>query len=925
MSENTSPTGAGFPAPSEGDTRELDALFDLLVDAAHRGEPFDLNGWLTGREHLRVQAERVARLAAGVTAPCDATVPTLDGFTIVGEIGRGGMGVVYRALQHTPRRTVALKVMRASLVSPCARRRFELEAELLARLEHPGIARMYASGIDPRSGDPFFVMELVEGQPIDDHAAAGGLSTRQRLDLLAQTCDAVEHAHQKGVIHRDLKPSNILVDRAGRPRILDFGVARLTDADVSITTAHTDMGALIGTVPYMSPEQAAGDPSEIDTRSDIYALGVVAYKLLTGRLPYDIEQKLVHEAVRIIREDDPTPMSSINRSLAGDVQTIVGKALSKEKPRRYQSASALADDIRRYLTDQPIAARPASAAYQFGKFAKRHKAVVAGAGATGVVLVAGIAATSWQAVIATRARDQARASLALAEQRAAELESVAAFQESQLSGIETRAMGVRLRDAVLSAAGEDRRATLESALARVNFTDIAIGSLDHTILERARNAIESNFADQPVVKARLLQAVADTVRDLGLLDGAIPPQTQALDIRRRELGSDDPRTLTSISRMGDLFRALGKYAEAEALCREALEGRERALGPDDPDTLESMAAMGSLMAIQGKNADAAPVYRETLERRRRALGEEHPDTLASMHGMAYMLGREGKQDEALQMYLDVLEKRKRVLGADHRDTLATMHSVGSILNQQRRFAEAEPYLQRSLGGRRRVLGEYHPDTLNALNSMGPLLWGLGRAAEGEPYYREVYEKRRLALGSDHPDTVISANNLAMNLKLVGRYAEAEPYLRDALESARRTYGPDHSTTLIFTTNMGDLLVLLGRAEEAIGVLEPAELAVRALSRDGNPRRLGLFLSNMGRARAGIGYDAARFAQAESELLEAHALLVKDAAPSPRDTIECTRALVALYTAWNESEPGKGYDAKAAEWAGRLPAESPESR
>lgn len=330
--------------------------------------------------------------AAGLLAPG----AKFGRYTIVRPIGAGGMGAVYEATQESPRRSIALKVIRGTLSAQLLRR-FEHESQVLGRLQHPGIAQVYEAGsVQDERGDvvPFFAMELIKGVPLTEYAAANNLGTRERLELVARICDAVYHAHQKGVIHRDLKPGNILVDESGQPKVLDFGVARATDSDIQQTTMQTDIGQLIGTVPYMSPEQVGGDPSELDTRSDVYALGVIAYELLAGRLPYDLQKKMIHEAVRVIREEDPTRLSSLNRTLRGDIETIVAKALEKDKQRRYQSAEALGSDIRRYLKDEPITARPASTWYQAAKFARRNKVLVVGVAATFAVLFAGVIGVS---------------------------------------------------------------------------------------------------------------------------------------------------------------------------------------------------------------------------------------------------------------------------------------------------------------------------------------------------------------------------------------------------------------------------------------------------------------------------------------------------------------------------------------------------
>lgn len=272
-------------------------------------------------------------------------------------IGTGGMGTVYEAQQEQPRRRVAIKMMKQGITSSSALRRFEFESQTLARLHHSGIAQVYEAGThdDGAGGVPYFVMEYIPNAlKITEYADKKNLGTRERLELFVKVCDAVQHGHLKGIVHRDIKPGNVLVDSNGQPKIIDFGVARSTDSDLAVTTLQTDVGQLLGTLQYMSPEQCAADPSDVDTRSDIYALGMVLYELLTGRLPYDVRKAAIHEAVRMVREEEPVKLSSIDRHLRGDVETIALKALEKERDRRYQSASALEQDIDRYLIDRPV-------------------------------------------------------------------------------------------------------------------------------------------------------------------------------------------------------------------------------------------------------------------------------------------------------------------------------------------------------------------------------------------------------------------------------------------------------------------------------------------------------------------------------------------------------------------------------------------
>ncbi len=378
------------------------------------------------------EAAEILRQELGAGEAAVEPLPeSIGGYRILRKLGEGGMGVVYEAEQASPRRTVALKVIQKGVVTRSLLRRFEREAEVLGQLQHPGIAQIYEAGASD-TVQPFFAMELVKGQPLLDYARAKALGTRARLDLLARICDAVDHAHQKGIIHRDLKPGNVLVDAIGQPKVLDFGIARLTEADLQTATLQTSTGQIVGTVPYMSPEQASGDPAALDRRTDVYSLGVILHELLTGRLPHRLEGKPLPEALRIIREEEPSRIGSFGRDFRGDIETIAGKALEKEKSRRYASAAELAADIRRHLADQPIAARPTSALYQIRKFARRNRALVSGVVIAFAALLAGTVVSVWQARVAIEQRRLAdlRADQALLQAFRASLAAAAAALEA---------------------------------------------------------------------------------------------------------------------------------------------------------------------------------------------------------------------------------------------------------------------------------------------------------------------------------------------------------------------------------------------------------------------------------------------------------------------------------------------------------------
>jgi tetratricopeptide (TPR) repeat protein len=768
--------------------------------------------------------ERVAEDAAFLVSAAGRRLPAAIGrYRVLALVGEGGMGLVYEAEQDHPRRVVALKVIRAGLPSADLLRRFDRESHALGRLQHPGIARIYEAGTaETELGpQPYLAMEFIRGASILEHAKAQRLNTRQRLEIMAQVCDAVQHAHQRGIVHRDLKPNNILVDETGQPKILDFGVARITDADVE-TTRQTGLGELVGTLTYMSPEQVLGDPLELDARSDIYSIGVVLYELLAGCLPYKVDRK-VYEAARTIREESPAPLGRVSGAYRGDLETIVAKALDKDKARRYESASGLATDIRRFLHNEPILARPPSAGYQLRKFSIRHKGLVGAVIAILVALVVGILVSTREAIRADRAERTAIAARdrAIVAERTATKERDKTVRAVQSANRERQRAEQERNHAV----EETQRADTEAATAKaVNdflqndlLAEAAAQTQSgpntkpnpdlrvRTALDRAAARIAGKLNSQPAVEASIRDTIGITYSNLGLLPQAQSQLERALELRRLTLGAEHKDTLHTIRELGDLYIREGKYASAEPLLIKLVETLRHLRGDGHPDTLGAVSELALLAsASRGDHAHAEALLAKVLEVQRHVIGESHPDTLAVMNNLAVQYTDEGKYAQAEELYKETVRIKRRVLGEEHPQTLLSMNSLGVTYRKQGKYAEAEPLLTAALEARRRVEGDQHNDTLASMNSLALLYEAEGKYAQAEPLLKRTIETRGRVLGEDNPDTLASMNNLADLYLHVGRRTEAELLFHELLERRRRVLGAEHPNTAKVLTSLGEL-------------------------------------------------------------------------------------------------------------------------
>jgi eukaryotic-like serine/threonine-protein kinase len=734
--------------------------------------------------HVAARVLASSAAAAGETTVAGSLPAFIGRYRVIRLLGEGGMGTVYEAEQEDPRRIVALKVIRPGLATPERLRRFRHESQALGRLQHPGIAQIYeASTADTGFGpQPYFAMELVRGEPLDRYVETHPLGTREKLALMARICEAVQHAHQRGLIHRDLKPGNILIDETGQPKILDFGVARLTEAEAQLTV-QTEVGQIVGTLAYMSPEQVQGEPQGIDTRSDVYSLGVILYELLTGQLPYNVSGRQIHEAVQTILEVDPASLSSISRNYRGDVETIVGKALEKDKSRRYASAADLAADIERYLSDEPILARPPSTTYQLSKFARRHRALVAGVAAVFLVLVAGIAASTTFAVRARRAEQ-------------------AAIKERDRANLE-RDRATRITDFMtgMFKVSDPSESRGNSVTAR-------------EILDKASNEMSAGLANDPDAQSQMMQVMASTYMNLGLYPRAHELSQRALDIRLKTFGPDDRRTLESLTRVGDSLELEGHYDEAEKLDRQTLASERRILGSEDPLTLDTMNLLALVVGFEGRLDEAEKLDREQVEILTHKFGPENDRTLMARTNLAGLMFGEGRYVEAEKEDRDLLPIASRVWGPDHPRTLELTGNLAMAVRQEGRLKDAEQLFRDDLAAQQRVQGPEHPETLLTMENLAEAVSAEGRFADSEKIYREALTISTRTLGAGHPDTLRLQSSIAVVLFKEGRIREAEKTDRDTIAAQLKALGPESPDTLSSESDLVDVLLAQHRYEEA---------------------------------------------------------------------------------------------------------------
>jgi serine/threonine protein kinase/Tfp pilus assembly protein PilF len=791
----------------------------------------------------------------GVPAPTPS--PAADGATersgdsigpykLLEVIGEGGFGVVYLAERREPMvQRVALKVIKPGMDSKAVVARFEQERQALAVMDHPNVARVFDGGVTA-SGRPYFVMEYVKGETLTAYADRKRLTLRERLELFIPICEAVQHAHHKGLIHRDLKPSNVLVaevEGKPAPKVIDFGVAKAMAGEGWTDTAHTQSGVVIGTPLYMSPEQVAGE-TDVDTRADVYSLGVMLYELLTGEVPFDpgvLRKAALAEIQRIIREVTP-PKPSTRVAQLADARTtalavarsasrerIAGElrreldwiplmALRKERERRYASPQALADDVRRYLDGRPLRAAPDSKAYLARKFVRRNRVQVLAAAVVFLALTAGLVVALWQRNEAIRAKD------AEAEQRAE--------AESQRTRADERADAAERAEAAATVARDAEKERADQLKKVSDFQSGMLGQIDATkagidlmkdVRERFAAALEKAGVPEADRTARVdalqqeLVRVNATDAAAAMIDRTIlKPAIKTID----EQFKDQPEVDAQLRQaLGELYFGIGLYDSALPFLESALATQRAALGNDHPSTIVTMNMLGLLLRFRGELERSHAVLTEALDRSRRVLGEDHRDSRRIVNNIALVLRDMGRYSEAEPLAREVLSKARRLEGDDDESTMSYLNNLGILLISQGVYGEAEAVLREALERRRRVFGEEDRNTLKSMYNYGALFWARGDINEAEPHYREALERRRRVLGEEHPETIESISALSALLHSQRRFSEAEAYCVEAVDKFRRVLGEDHPSTIQEGLNLATLYLSAGRRDEAEATLK----------------------------------------------------------------------------------------------------------
>jgi len=762
-----------------------------------------------------------ATLALGCRGESSTGAISIPGHQLICEIHRGGQGVVYQAIRESTGRDVAIKVLHdRRAASPRELERFEREAAVLRELNHPNLIAINEVGVV--DGRPFLVMPYIPGWPLDEHVRRNSLSVDETLALFLKVCDAVNVAHLNGVIHRDLKPSNIRVDDTGEPHVLDFGLAKNTAASMGETLTET--GQFVGSMPWASPEQADPGLGRVDIRTDVYSLGAVLYQLLTGRLPIDpigSQREVLNRIVTV----DPMSLRSHRTEINDEVETIVLRCLNKDRARRYANAGALAADVRRYLSGDPIEAKRDSIIYVARKLIRRHRGSVL---AIGLVVLVGAAAGTASFVLWQQTEDARRAESA----QRGRAEAINSFLTEMLTAADpAKAKGIRLtvREALDSAAERIEHGALRDQPLVEADIRLTIASTYYALHHGPNSQAEAQFRAAAAIQSRMLgDEHPDTLRtrfhvarSLIRIDpaGAASAVQPILETQIRVLGPDHRDTLRSMVLLGYAQTHLGRFVEGESILREAIERRARTLGSDDVDTTYFLNRLGEAYAFNYFSEKAEPLHREALRIYLQAFGEDHPDTFTSMRDLAQSLNDQHRPEESELILRRMLDRCIRVLGPENGETLSVQSDLAFTLVSQARYAEAEPMYRETLALQTRTLGPADHNTIVTQQRLAQCLTRQAKYAEAETLLRESLDAAREKFGPENADTVIPGMSALANvLSAQHKDAEAEPFARKVLDYHERTL--TRTNIANFNNSSRSLIALLqrrGADDEALRV------------------------------------------------------------------------------------------------------------
>ena len=877
--------------------REVEALLSSEKDASR---------------HLRDVVNAEAATATTVDANEPRTGAVFGPYRLLQLLGEGGMGEVWLAEQKQPvRRRVALKLVKAGMSTREVIARFESERQALALMNHPAIAKAFDAGSTPQ-GTPYFVMEYVAGLPLTIYCDNHRLSTHERLELFNRVCDGVQHAHQKAIIHRDLKPSNILVtevDGQPAPRIIDFGVAKALGQKLTDQTLFTRVGTLVGTPEYMSPEQALSFGEDIDTRTDVYSLGIILYELLVGEPPLDLHKIAIQEFLRRLREEEPSKPSAkvreqnpvtasevagkrqtepfaLAKQMRGDLDAITLKALEKDRSRRYGSPADLAADVARYLKQEPVTAIAASRVYRARKFAHRHRAALLAFAAFLLVLVAAVFVSMWEA---TQAEQAKRVALEERDRANAEADT-------------ERAIDSFLRNDLLGQANPVIQSRVDTT-ADPNLTVRAA-------LDRAAVQISTAFKDKPIVEAAVQETLGNAYVQLGLFTKGRQHLQRALALRRNALGPDSPPTLDSMSDIAwDLLRFEHKYAEAQSILENVLDKRRRVLGENHFDTLRTMVNLGGLNRLQGKLSRSELLLTEAIKGFERLGDPSAWPALAARNDLALLYERQRRIADAETLFNMVLEEYRRQVGQEHPSFLNTSNNLAVLYREQGMFERAEPLLKEVVRVRRRILGDEHSETQRAVYDLALLYKYESRYKDAEQLMLTVLDVRKRVLGPEDDATLNAMNNLGQIYYAEGSYSKADVVLTEALRIQRRI-GRAVIATLL---SLASLRLEQHKYLLAEKIARETETALEG--KKSNQWVRGACQVLLGASLAG----QRKYATAESLLLSGYqdSLQYENANPSAGSRLRLQKYeswIVQLYRAWGKPHP-------AEEWQRRLDATS----